>query len=171
MRTVRSCLTTISRSLLLWVVGSWALTALGKPIAAELRAETQDAATPIRAVRVLLGSKVSELRVRADGGVAVSDGADRAIGTVFGDDWIIVKSQSDTAFLVADGIVRDDVCHLRPVQGGSLRLSIRRDGQWLDEIDYPGSLRLSIRSQNVIDVINLVDVERYVACVVAKEAW
>ena len=171
MRTVRSCLTTISRSLLLWVVGSWALTAVGKPIAAERHAETQDAATPIRAVRVLLGSKVSELRVRADGGVAVSDGADRAIGTVFGDDWIIVKSQSDTAFLVADGIVRDDICHLRPVQGGSLRLSIRRDGQWLDEIDYPGSLRLSIRSQNAIDVINFVDVERYVACVVAKEAW
>ncbi len=144
---------------------------MGKPLAADRRGETQDVATPIRAVRVLVRSNVSTLRVRADGGIAVSDGADRAIGTVSGDDWIVVRPQSATAFEVADGIVEDGVCHLRPVQGGSLRLSIRRDGQWLDEIHYPGSLHLTIRSRNLIDVVNLVDVERYVACVVAKEAW
>ena len=150
MRTVRSCLTTILRSLLLWVVCFWAMTAVGKPIAADRRAETQDVVAPIRAVRVLVGSGVSRLKVRADGGVAVSDGADRAIGTVFGDDWIVVRAQSATAFLVADGIVRDGVCHLRPIRGGSLRLSIRRDGQWPDDIDYPGSLRLSIPAPNCI---------------------
>ena len=147
------------------------MTTVGKPIVAEQRSETQEAATPIRAVRVLVGSGVSRLRVRAEGGVAVTDGADRTIGTVPGDEWIIVRSQSDTSFLVADGVVPDHACHLRPVRGGSLRLSIRRKGQWLDEVNYPGSLRLNIRSRNAIDVINLVDLERYVACVVAQEAW
>lgn len=45
-----------------------------------------------------------------------------------------------------------------------------RDG-WSDGVPYPGQLRVVVRKDGRLNVINLVDIEPYVGCVVAGEVW
>jgi len=50
-------------------------------------------------------------------------------------------------------------------------MSAYHNDDWSPGNRYPGTLRVILRENGHLDVINAVDVERYVACVVANEVW
>lgn len=54
---------------------------------------------------------------------------------------------------------------------GAVEVSCERKGGWSVERRYPGTIRIDVVDNGRLDVINYVDVERYVACVVANEVW
>lgn len=59
----------------------------------------------------------------------------------------------------------------RPSEGDAIRLSFDRAGQWSAEVAYPGLIHLTATDEGGLEVVNELDLERYVGCVVANEAW
>jgi len=136
------------------------------------RADTSgdNAPTGIRDVRVLIADDIAGLRVRASGGCAWFGESGTQLGESAGDDWSAFSASPRG--LCADGV---------PMSANTVTLSARSAEELIvavsgevdppAEINYPGSLRISMREDGRIDVINEVDVERYLECVVASEAW
>jgi stage II sporulation protein D len=60
---------------------------------------------------------------------------------------------------------------LRPSEGDAIRLSLDHDGQWSAEVAYPGVIHLTAGDAGGLEVVNELDLERYVGCVVANEVW
>ncbi|MBI1825897.1 MAG: SpoIID/LytB domain-containing protein [Planctomycetes bacterium] len=59
---------------------------------------------------------------------------------------------------------------IHPAVNAPLQLSSSRGGDWSLAITYPGDFRVTI-DDGGLAVVNFVDVEEYVSCVVAGETW
>lgn len=138
-----------------------------------VRAEVPAPSSPtlkIRDVRVLLGAAVNRLRLRAEGPVTFSDG--RTLGPADGlaEEGVIIWH--DRGMLrIGDASTPTPRVTLRPSPGGAVRLAFDRDGQWSAEAAYPGAIHLTVPDAGGLDVINELELERYVASVVAGEIW
>ncbi len=124
----------------------------------------------VRDVRVLLGAGVNRLRIRADGPVTLSDGRTLRPSDGLAEDGLI--AWRDRGKLRIGDILlstpRADIC---PSDNVAIRLSLERGGQWSAEIEYPGVIHVNAGETGGLEVINELDLERYVGCVVANEVW
>ena len=130
-----------------------------------------DERCPLRDVRVLLASDAEGIRLRVDGKISLTDTEGAAVRVYPGDDGLTVEQGGKGEFLIAGAVVASATVGLEPTPGEGLFLSIRHRGKWSPETHYPGSLRLILDDERGFAVINAVDVERYVAVVVAGEVW
>ncbi len=125
----------------------------------------------VRDVRVLIASGVERIRLRTDGVLSVVDDKNVSLHTQTAHTWIIASSDESQRIRFGNVLLPAGDVVLRPKPPGLTTLSIRRAGDWSADHHYPGALRLLVREDGRLNVINMVDVERYVACVVAKEVW
>lgn len=127
-------------------------------------------AAAIRNVRVLIGSGVDRARLRAEGALVFGGGPSLSLNAA-SEKWIIVDTGSPHGLRLGDTVWPDDEVVVRPEGSDLLAVSFYREGQWQPQRIYPGSLRFWKADNGGLDVINAVDVERYVASVVASEIW
>jgi stage II sporulation protein D len=133
--------------------------------------EFPDPETPltpsVRDVRVLIGADVVRMRVCAEGGIRIS----RREGSA-------EARTGRTTFSVcpeATGVRMDPegecatAIKVEAVRGPT-QVEFDDGRGWSDGATYPGSLRITPGKRG-LDVVNAVDVERYTACVVAREIW
>lgn len=125
----------------------------------------------VRDVRVLIASGIERIRLRADGVLAVVDDNNVSLHTQTADNWIIASPDDSQRIRFGDVLLPTRDVVLRPEPPGLTTLSIRREDDWSAEHHYPGTLRLLVRDDGRLNVINVVDIERYVGCVVANEVW
>lgn len=124
----------------------------------------------IRDVRVLLGAAVNRLRLRADGPVTLSDGRTLRPADGLADEGVIAWHENGRV-RIGDVSSPTPRVMLRPSEGDAIRLSLDRDGQWSAEVAYPGVIHVNAGDAGGLEVVNELDLERYVGCVVANEVW
>ena len=137
----------------------------------------------IRDVRVLLGAAVDRVRLRADGPVTLSNGrtlrprpsAPTPVSVGVNDDYLaedgVIAWHKGGKVCIGDELSPAPRVTLRPAEGDAIRLSLDRAGQWSAEVAYPGLIHLTAGDAGGIEVVNELDLERYVGCVVANEVW
>lgn len=148
----------------------WGLSACTRSETSVKRVESLD--VPVRDVRVLIASGAERVRVRGAGLVYRFPGDGEAkFEAGSGSHWVRIESD-DEGNLLLDGT---------PIVGRSLSVgssgsepitfSESSAGGWSDTRRYPGVLRIDVRDDRGLDVINKVKTEDYVPGVVASEVW
>jgi len=127
--------------------------------------------TPLRDVRVLIADAVKRLQVESDGIIDVRDDDGEKLAEIIADSPVDIRPGRGFAIAVGDGPRAEGALLLEPESGQPIRLSVYRKGEFQQLGIYEGSLRIISSDGNGLDVINHVDVEDYVAGVVAAEAW
>ncbi len=144
-----------------------------KPI--ELRPVAGDDPMPpapsVRNVRALIVSGVARLRVRGDSALSIRDDRLEDLGSYDAPDWMVVAPTSTGDLRFGTHLWPTSDLWVEPAGGGTVSLSVDRDREWSIETTYPGTLRILVGEDGSLEVINHVDIERYVACVVANEVW
>ena len=128
-------------------------------------------APPVREVRVLIAGKCDEVELRAEEGVVFRDADDRVVARGDAGDWTAVKPGPDGGLAVADDGRHSSLWASPTLDGATLFVRTRRDGRRSETYEYFGRLQLLPGDRGLIDLINHVDVERYVACVTCNEVW
>jgi len=154
-----------------WLVVAWAVVgcddlAAGRPFG-PLQSGLES--LPIRDVRVLLASGAERLRVKAAGGLRAR-GADGPRAETLLPPTCDLEPVRPDALRLGRNLLLTGAAILEAVEKEPLRVAIRRRGEWSAWRTYNGRLRVQADEAG-LNVVNLVDVEHYVACVVAKEAW
>jgi len=124
----------------------------------------------IRPVRVLVASGVSRVRCSADNRLSISHEDSSSPNVVERNS--IEISPAPSGGLRVDGEASGTTALVARAEPGSpIALSIRNRDGWSEGVRYPGELSVTLRDDGRLNVINLVDIEIYVGCVVAGEAW
>lgn len=131
----------------------------------------QDAASAVREVRVLIAMDVERVRLRSPGTISSYNDDGMALGTHDDDDWVVVSGDGSGGVRFGASRWRVASIDVQPDPIDTVEVSVYRDGEWSDGNRYPGTLRIVVRDDGGLDVVNAVEVERYVACVVANEVW
>ncbi len=127
---------------------------------------------PVREVRVLLADDASQVRLRCTEAVAIRDSRDERIGIMSAvDDGLVVWHAGAGRTLVAGSPYAADPLFFLSERGSPLGLSFQRDGAWTTELTYPGRVAVRRLDPGALEVVNWVELEAYVACVVANEVW
>jgi stage II sporulation protein D len=155
--------------------GLWAAAVLGlfthRSLAAQSAPPPGESAGVPRDVRVLLGDDVGRVRIRGETPIDVRDEADRKLGVLPASEDVIARPGSDgNIYLAEEGLVGGRIV-LRGSAQSPLSLALERDGEWSGEVKYPGAIRLRGGDTGRLEVVNAVELEAYVACVVANEVW
>lgn len=127
--------------------------------------------SPIRSVRVLIAPDTREIRIRADGPLRIEDVEGVLLGSATIEDWTAVSASANGGIVLGVARWPERVIVVRPESTGVVTVSVERKGEWSPGRPYPGALRIVSDETGKLDVINYVDVEQYVACVVANEVW
>jgi stage II sporulation protein D len=143
-----------------------------KPAAPEvdLESEAWGEAPPLRDVRVLLASKAEVLRIQTAGRVQILRPDGTSVGNLPRRRHLNVQADP-RAIIIGDLAIGADALLLEPEPGGTISLARRQGKGWSVEYAYFGRLRLDRDATGRLTVINLVDVETYLACVVPNEVW
>ena len=131
----------------------------------------QDAASVVRKVRVLIAANAERVRLRSPGTISSYNDDGMALGTHDDDDWVVASRDGSGGIRFGASLWRVASIDVRPDPIDTVEVSAYRDGEWSDGNRYPGTLRIVVRDDGGLDVVNAVDVERYVACVVVNEVW
>ncbi len=123
-------------------------------------------------VRVLLEQGADRVRFRSDTPLAVV-GQSGATATHPADQWFVVRTTPAGRLVTRGAHPSCDSLTLSPKANRSVQFSYLRDGEkeWTEPHAYYGAMRVDIGDDHGIRVINVVDLEPYVACVVAAEVW
>ena len=160
--------TLVTLLLLTWF--SFRLLAVARPVEPQ-SAEAWDEDLPIRPVRVLLAADAPRIRLRTSGVVRLYDADGIDLGTFRAKRWHVVPAGSPPGLRFGSDDLDLDRVTLVPATSEPIWLSVERQGAWSEERAYPGKLELTLSDTGAVSVINLPNVEAYVACVVAQEIW
>lgn len=124
------------------------------------------------AVRVLLEEGVDRVRFRSNRPLTIV-GQGGVPATHTADQWFVVRATSAGRLWAGAAQSSYNELTLFPKPNNNVQVSYLRNGEkeWSDERAYFGAMRVRIDEDRGIRVINLVDLERYVECVVAVEVW
>ncbi len=129
----------------------------------------QVAGTGLRDVRVLIAAKEKRVRVQADGAIYLLNEDGVRVGSLEAATRHLVEYRaSESARLSGEN--RSLPFGMETDQGGTMGVSVFRNGAWSGTRYYPGHLEFR-SNRGGVDVINHVGLERYVACVVGNEVW
>ncbi|UCG15222.1 MAG: SpoIID/LytB domain-containing protein [Phycisphaerales bacterium] len=123
-----------------------------------------------RNIRVLILSQVNEFQVRIDGPYVVRNPATGVLGKGSELPWSKV-SRSTGDFTVGDRRWTAGTIDIVPEEGTRILISRPEGGKWSSPIAYAGFIRCPRRTATTMNVINVVDIERYVAGVLARELY
>jgi stage II sporulation protein D len=127
--------------------------------------------SPLRYVRVLLITKGKRVRFRSSGPVRVTDvgGDERS----FENGEVSVEAVANGKNGLSVNGRRWDVTTItiHPASPTGLVLERRPSGVATQPDRYPGLMNITLDSQGHLRVVNLVDLEEYVSCVVGREVW
>lgn len=126
---------------------------------------------PVRDVRVQIISEARRVRVRSKSSVRLLGGDGTSLGQHDLDDWVVVSPTTGGGVLFGGRVRGRPPFTLIPSGPEVIEFSAFRDGDWSQPNHYPGQLRVTVGDGGSIAVVNVVDVERYVACVVGNEVW
>jgi len=148
--------------------------AVGVAAAAQDRPSTQAPDSPrspsgLRPVRVQITGQTGQLRVRADGPIYVLNEDGVRVDAIRATGWQTIEHRAMGEVQLA-GKLRSTPFVLEAEAARAIAVSIVQSGQWSEERRYPGTLELRANGDDLA-VINLIDIEQYVACVVANEVW
>ncbi|MGB2985144.1 MAG: SpoIID/LytB domain-containing protein [Phycisphaerae bacterium] len=132
---------------------------------------SRDLAPPVRNVRVLIASDVKRIRFRADGAMSVVGDNATSFHSGAAGDWIVASRDAAGGIRLGEASRLPDGLTLQPEHTDYITVSVYGNGDWSPGSPYPGTLRLIAGEDGRLDLVNFVDVERYVACVVANEVW
>ena len=104
-----------------------------------------------------------------DNVVVGDDGA--VLYTLPAREWVVAGATQAGGITLGDKTLVTETVTATADASEPMYLSVLRGKEWVDGTPYPGSLRISVTAERHFDVINLVDVEQYVECVVAAEVW
>jgi stage II sporulation protein D len=123
-------------------------------------------------VRVQLVGGAPRIRIQSDHQIVVGSAVSDVPRSLDLSEWLVVRPADGSKILLGPRTVAANQITLRPMQkNGTIRLSERRADGWSLPNEYPGEITISIGEDGSLEAINLVGVERYVACVVAEETW
>lgn len=127
-----------------------------------------DSPSPLRDVRVLIASDVTRLRIRAPSAIEVIPAA-RKNRHQFGPRVWHLLEPAGGGLLRVNGQAVAAPAEFRSTQ--PIKVGLWDGGRWSSLGTFPGRLRLSSRAGDSLDVVNDVNIETYVASVVAREVW
>jgi hypothetical protein len=124
----------------------------------------------LRPVRVLVASGVNRIRIRADGSLSVV--GDKSLSYIMdgASDWLVVSPGASRGIRVGGEPWPVLKVKVAAAPSNIIAMSADQDG-WLPGVRYAGELHVVVRENGRLDVVNHVDVETYVGCVVAGEVW
>jgi stage II sporulation protein D len=125
----------------------------------------------LRDVRVLIAADASRVRIEAAGPLVARDDRGTEHARFASQERVVFTCGTDGTIRVRDRLRVASSLRLTAEGDGSIRVSAERNGKWSEQREYTGSLRLMVTDDNRIDVINHVDLDVYVASVVASEVW
>jgi len=143
--------------------------AVGQPAPATQAPDAPLPTSGLRPVRVQIAAQIEQLRVRTDGPIYVLNEDGVRIDAINASGWQTLELRASGEVRLA-GKARSTPFVLEAEAGRAIAVSIRQGETWSDEQRYPGTLELRASDGDLV-VINLVDIEQYVACVVADEVW
>ncbi|UCF33097.1 MAG: SpoIID/LytB domain-containing protein [Phycisphaerales bacterium] len=111
------------------------------------------------------------MRFRAPKPIRILEGAGRVLDGDASAKWTVVAPDPSGGLLLPGESKGISAVALEPQERVPLTISIYQDDKWSKERAYAGSVRLAANEGNCIEVINHVDLESYVAAVVANEVW
>lgn len=156
------------------VVVSAGLTSNSPPVllASTVPVRAPDLSLRLRPVRVLIHSDVDCVWIGADHELVVYDDREQALATLSPERRALrAESGSDNRFRFGANPFSATELRLRHSTDAPLLVSEDDGDRTKAERRIPGTLRIRSRGDGRLDVINEVDVETYVASVVAGEVW
>ncbi len=131
----------------------------------------KDAAPRPRDVRVLVASDVPRVRLRAEEEMSLVDNQGRSLSTLDPHEWIVGTPSPSGGLHLGEFSWAASSIKARAIRNGPITFSVNHDGEWSPGDRYPGELGVTVSETGRLDVVNTVDIETYVACVVASEVW
>lgn len=123
----------------------------------------------VRDVRVLLVDDRVRCKVRVDGPFEIRNRNGRSLIRLDNSDWNEISAHSASGLRFKERTLGSDVYDLVPTRDGSILLSRYSAGKWGPPRRYSGFLRFTVSSPGRLRVLNHVDLETYVACVLPGE--
>ena len=121
-------------------------------------------------VRIQLVRSAPRIRIQSDHQVVATGEVSDAPWSLDVSDWLIIQPAGRSNILLDDRTFPAGQVTIRPLgDAGAIRLSEFKSTGWSLPREYPGEISISITEDGSLEAINLVGVERYVACVVAEE--
>jgi stage II sporulation protein D len=126
---------------------------------------------PLRPVRVLIAAGVDRVRFRAPKPIRIAESGGRILDDHASAKWTVVAPDPSGGLSLPGESETKSAMTLEPQERAPLTISFHRDGKWSKEQAYAGSVQLVVDEGASIEAINHVDLESYVAAVVANEVW
>lgn len=130
-----------------------------------------DEESPLRKARVLIAEDAERVELRAESGISATDGDGAIIGSYPAHQWLTIAPGGEGTFRLGETTLTAEKVTLRLASAGCLTIRLEPGKKRSPPRCYPGTLQLVRTDEGLIDVVNSVDVEQYVACVVAAEVW
>lgn len=126
----------------------------------------------VRPIRILLGSRIQCVQIRSKALMHVRDADAQVLKSIPGGEWQTFSSPAASSQVPPESVlVVSETTTLAPTDHAAVEVLLMRDGEWDEPLEFPGTIVLSPGDDGALNVINHVDLEPYVACVAAVEAW
>ncbi len=125
----------------------------------------------LRDVRVLLATTRNDVRIKMSSPFTIRRVNGPAVVRMDQCDWTNIHAESDGSIMFGDTNLGPGKFEIVPADTGLTTFARRSKGKWSPTRHYPGALRLSLDGKGRLQVVNFVDIESYVACVVPGEVF
>jgi len=129
-----------------------------------------DSETALRNVRVLIGRNVEKFNIRSASSLTFENTHGKILHQTRPNRWVNIFI-TNGKINIADVTKGTNEFIVRSSHGTSIELSRYENSGWTDASSYLGSFRCFLSSEKRIHIVNNVEVETYVAGVVAREVW
>lgn len=122
-------------------------------------------------MRVLIADGAGRVRIESAALINLRGKDDEKLGELAPDAPTDFRPGNTSTIEIDGRLLTTSAVLLEPQSGEPIRVSVYRRDKWQSLGEYAGSLRIVATESDTLDVINRVDIEDYVAGVVAAEAW
>jgi stage II sporulation protein D len=124
----------------------------------------------VRDVRVLILEAANEFQIRINGPYEIRSPSTGVLAEGEGLPWTKV-SRTTGDFVIGDRRWTTAAIEIAPRANTAVHVSRLQGGVWSGPLAYPGVIRCLRRTATTMDVLNLVEIEQYVAGVIACELY
>jgi len=126
----------------------------------------------VRDIRVLIADTTPQCRLRVAGPYALRSATGQILQHGNRLEWTLVRADPSAGIVFGDRALGSGVLELVPQAPNVVVELARGEGtKWESPQRYPGLIRLSLAGPNALRVVNELDLETYVACVLPGELF
>lgn len=129
-----------------------------------------DASEAVRPVRVLIGSNAATVRLRSVSPIELESTSERPVTIPTSTEWVVLSAENGQLLLDGSPIAAQRARILGSVSQ-PVSVAMPAAGGWGPHNNYPGELIIESGETTGLRLINRVDVETYVGCVIPCEVW